>query len=48
MEQQYIKQLENNLHSLIEILTNVSLWNFLSDSEREAVSKVLSQSAQQS
>lgn len=37
----YIKQLESNMFDLVSILTDKSLWNFLSDRERERVGKIL-------
>ena len=41
---QYLKQLESNLFDLVSILTDKSLWNFLSDRERERVGKILQSS----
>jgi hypothetical protein len=37
-----IEKLKNSLHELIQIVTDPSLWNFLSDSERTKISKILS------
>ena len=37
----YIEQLETNLFDLVKILTEQSMWNFLSEDERMCVGKVL-------
>lgn len=37
-------KLQDSLRELIDILVNQSMWNFLSDKEREKVSKVIQQS----
>lgn len=38
-----ITELENKLHELVRIVTDPSLWNFLTDKEREKVSAILNQ-----
>ena len=40
----YIEQLETNLFDLVKILTDQSMWNFLSEHERMCVGKVLQSS----
>jgi hypothetical protein len=40
----YIQQLETNLFDLVKILTEQSMWNFLSEQERMCVGKVLQSS----
>ena len=40
----YTEYLESNIFELISILTHASLWNFLSDGEREKVGKILQSS----
>ena len=42
----YTAHLEQSLQQLIEIFTHPSMWNFLSDSERNKVSEVLSKQTQ--
>ena len=42
----YTAHLEQSLQQLIEIFTHPSMWNFLSDSERNKVSEVLNKQTQ--
>jgi hypothetical protein len=37
-------KLQDNLRDLIDILVDKSMWNFLTDKEREKVAKVIQQS----
>jgi hypothetical protein len=43
MKDQYVEQLENKIHELIKIITDPNLWNFLTETERNRVAKVLEQ-----
>jgi len=47
MKTTYIDKLEQSLHDLITLLTDPSLYNFLSESERVKLSSVLSNLPQQ-
>lgn len=40
-EKQYIKQLEDKAFELIQMLTDKSLYNFLSDKERKQVGEII-------
>lgn len=40
-EKQYIKQLEDKAFELVKMLTDRSLYNFLSDKERKQVGQIL-------
>lgn len=42
VEQPAVNVLQESLHRLIAMLTEKSLWNFLSDKERQVVSEVIS------
>lgn len=45
-EKQYIKQLEDKLFELYSLITDRSLYNFLSDSERTKVGTILNEASQ--
>ena len=40
-EKQYIKQLEDKAYELVQMLTDNSLYNFLSDNERKKLTTIL-------
>jgi hypothetical protein len=43
MNEQEAAKLQEKLHTLIKIVTDPNLWNFLTDNERKQVAKVLEQ-----
>lgn len=43
MQEQQVEQLQDKLCKLIEILTDPSLWNFLSDKERQRIAEIIQQ-----
>jgi hypothetical protein len=45
-EQQYIKQLEDKLFELFNLVTDHSLYSFLSDMERKKVGEILTQTTE--
>jgi len=45
-EQQYIKQLEDKLFELFNLVTDHSLYSFLSDTERKKVGEILTQATE--
>jgi hypothetical protein len=43
MNNDYTNLLEEKLQKLINLITDQSLWNFLSDEERQTVAEILNQ-----